>query len=122
MGSILDEKTIPQLNCLAIAGAANNQLKDEASAELIFKRGILYAPDYVINAGGILNVTGELESGGFNPKKTRDRIANIFNTLGEIFIKSKAENRPTHLIADEMAEDKLKRLIGQRKEPIHFGD
>lgn len=120
LGGVINDETISQLHCSAIAGGANNQLKDEESGVKLHKKGILYAPDYVINAGGILNVTTELEPGGYNPKKSLEKIERIYDTLLEIFKRSKDENKPTHQIADEMAENKLEHQIGKRKIPIKF--
>lgn len=120
MGAIINEQTIPQLNCLAVAGCANNQLKDDEAGRKLQEKGILYAPDYVINAGGILNVTRELEPGGYNAKISREKIDRIYDTLLEIFKKSKEEKRLSSEIANEMAEHKLKHGIGKREIPIRF--
>jgi leucine dehydrogenase len=84
LGGVLDESTVPALRCRAIAGAANNQLADEAIADLLHARGILWAPDFVVNAGGIINIAVELE-GRYDPGRARRDVARIGETLREIF-------------------------------------
>jgi leucine dehydrogenase len=84
LGGVLDESTVPALRCRAIAGAANNQLADEAIADLLHARGILWAPDFVVNAGGIINIAVEL-AGPYDPGRARRDVARIGDTLGEIF-------------------------------------
>jgi leucine dehydrogenase len=120
LGGILNKDSIPRLRCKAVAGAANNQLLTEEDGQRLMDRGILYAPDYIINSGGIINASAEFERGGYNPKKSRDKVNKIYDTLMEVFEKSKKEGKPTNLIADELAEYKLKHGIGKRKTPIRF--
>jgi leucine dehydrogenase len=120
LGGILNEKTIPKLKCKAVAGSANNQLLTEEDGERLRKRGIIYAPDFVINAGGIINAAAEFEPGGYNPKVSRDRVNRIYDTLLEIFTKAELEVKSTNQVANELAEYKLKMGIGMRKTPIIF--
>lgn len=120
LGGILNRDTIPKLRCRAVAGAANNQLLTGEDGKRLFDRGILYAPDYIINSGGIINASAEFEPGGYNPKKSRDKVNKIYDTLMEVFERSSKEGRPTNLIADELAEYKLVHLIGKRQSPIKF--
>ena len=114
IGAILDDKTIPQLKCKVIAGAANNVLLDEvAHGDLLMNLGILYAPDYVINAGGVINVYQEF----FPPydKETSLRIVEkIYDRLLDIYAYSKEHKINTQLAANKFAEDRV-RLIGQIK-------
>lgn len=118
MGAILNSKSIPKLKCSAVAGAANNQLKDPSDGELLMQRGILYAPDYAVNAGGILNAASEFDSPGYDPRTARDKIMHIFDTLMTIFHRSQQEHIPPHQIADELALFKLTHGIGKRKLPL----
>lgn len=120
LGGILNEKTIPLLKCKAVAGAANNQLLTEEDGERLRKRGIIYAPDFVINAGGIINAAAEFEPGGYNPQVSRDRVNRIYDTLSEIFAMGEKEGKSTNEVANELAEYKLKMGIGMRKTPIIF--
>jgi leucine dehydrogenase len=84
LGGVLDESTVPALRCRAIAGAANNQLADEGIADLLHARGILWAPDFVVNAGGIINIAVEL-AGAYDPARARRDVRRIGDTLREIY-------------------------------------
>lgn len=83
LGGILNEETVPQLRCRIIAGAANNQLASEEVADLLMERGILWAPDFVVNAGGLINIAVEL--GGYDASAARRKVRGIADTLREIF-------------------------------------
>ena len=83
LGGLLDDETVPRLRCRIIAGAANNQLADDRMAELLAARQILWAPDFVVNAGGIINIVEELD--GYDPAAARRRVRGITDTLREIF-------------------------------------
>lgn len=120
LGGIINDQTIPLLHCKAIAGAANNQLANPKNGYDLLKKGILYAPDYVINAGGIINAAAEFAQEGYDPKISRDHVNQIFDSLLSIFNKSEIEKKPTNIVADELAEHKLQNKIGKRMEPIHF--
>lgn len=120
LGGILNHQTIPRLNCLAIAGSANNQLQEEKDGKQIKSQGIIYAPDFVINAGGIINASAEFDEGGYNPKKSKEKVAKIYDTLLEIFIRSEMENKTPNQIALEIAEQKILHKIGKREQPIEF--
>ena len=102
LGAVLDAASLPRLKATIIAGAANNQLATDEDGQRLFDAGILYAPDYVINAGGIVNVALEYE-GGFTEADVDARVAAIGDRLGDIFAKSDREQRPTNVIADAMA-------------------
>lgn len=119
-GGIINEQTIPLLRCAAVAGGANNQLHSAEEGKRLMEKGILYAPDYIINSGGITNAAAEFDSGGYNPKVVRDKVNHIYDTLKTIFYRSDEENKPTSQIADEIAEYNLDHLIGKRTIPINF--
>ncbi len=104
LGAVLDAAAIARLNAPVVAGAANNQLATPRDGELLHQRGILYAPDYVINAGGMIAVAAEYQ-GNFSSDLVRRRIAGIADRLAGIFERSKSENRPTDVIADAMARE-----------------
>lgn len=103
MGGILNSETIPRLKCKIVAGSANNQLAIPQDGYTLMKKGIFYAPDYVINAGGIINIAEEYR--GYNKNRAFDRIAQIYQTMIEIIHRSQEENKPPFLIADKMAEE-----------------
>lgn len=100
----LNSKTVADLSCKIIAGGANNQLENEKIGKLLHKLGILYAPDYVINAGGLISVTDEFEHSKYSKKRVEKKVARIKNTLEKIFRLSEKYNKAPNIIADEMAE------------------
>jgi len=106
LGSIINPDTIDRLKVKMIAGAANNQLATLEMGAALQKRGILYAPDYVINAGGIINVMGEIR-GDFDPEWVQSKLVGLEATLGEILDRAENEGRPSNVIADEMARARL---------------
>ncbi len=89
-----------------VAGAANNQLAEPRNGDDLMQRGILYAPDYAINAGGLIAVAQELK--GFDEDKVRERVMAIYDTIYEIAERAKAAMAPTYRIADTMAEERLR--------------
>jgi leucine dehydrogenase len=103
-GGILNPDTIPNLRCKAIAGAANNQLLNDRDSDILMQKGILYAPDFVINAGGVINVAEELAVGGYNPKASQQKCNNIYNMLLDIFKSAEDNNISTTEQAVQMAE------------------
>lgn len=108
LGAILDEQSIAALDAAVVAGAANNQLATPADGERLLSKGILYAPDYVINAGGIINVATEYLGQG-DAESVRGKLAQIPERLTAIFEQSDRRGLPTDRIADDMA----RRLIGR---------
>lgn len=106
-GGILSKKTIAGLKCKIVAGAANNQLQDPSGGKFLMERNILYAPDYVINAGGLINVNDELHPDGYDKIRVQKKLENIFSNLMRVFWYSKRLNLPTNLVADMLAEEKI---------------
>jgi leucine dehydrogenase len=105
LGATLNDDTIPRLKCKVVAGAANNQLDDEHKhAAMVKERGILYAPDYVINAGGIINVSLELAEGGYDEAAAIKKIDHIGEALSSVFETARMRNITTHAAAQEVAE------------------
>jgi len=91
LGGVLDEAVVPRLRCAAIAGAANNQLATDHVAAALAARGIVWAPDFVCNAGGIVNIAVELEPSGYDAAVARRRVRAIGDTLAEVFATAEAE-------------------------------
>jgi len=106
LGAVLNEHSIPALRAQIIAGAANNQLARHEDGEALMRAGILYAPDYVINAGGIISVAHEYQ-GGATAAQVRAEIEKIPARVTEIFERARRESRPTSAIADELARERL---------------
>jgi leucine dehydrogenase len=105
LGAAMNDQTIPQLRVPIVAGAANNQLAEPRHGEMLAKRGIVYAPDYAINAGGLINVAQEVL--GYDPKPVRTRTLAIYDTILEIVQRADREKTPSNVIADRMAEEAL---------------
>lgn len=110
LGNEFTVSNINQLNCRAIVGGANNQLADEETGNLIFQRGILYAPDYIVNAGGLIYVADELEPGGFNKHRVVERVEAIEGTLMDIFERAAQENIPNNQMADIVARSRIAKV------------
>lgn len=90
LGGLLDDQSVPLLQAPVVAGAANNQLADDAVATMLADRGILWAPDFVANAGGIVNISVELEPGGYDPRTARARVRGIGETMRTVFAEADA--------------------------------
>jgi leucine dehydrogenase len=106
LGGILDDESVPQLRCRIVAGAANNQLADDGIADALAARGILWAPDFVANAGGIINIAVELD-GAYDPSRARQRVRGIAATLGEIFDRARSADATPLSAAIELARTRL---------------
>jgi leucine dehydrogenase len=120
MGGAINHQTIPDLNCKAIAGCANNQLLKESDADDLLAKEILYAPDFVINAGGLINVTHELDANGYNPMKARRKVDRLYDQLMVIYDIAEQNRFSTHRAAVSLADYRLKYRIGKRIEPPCF--
>ena len=107
LGGVLNEKTIPEIEARVVAGAANNQLETSADGRRLMERGILYAPDYAINAGGAIAIAHEGPS--FAPAELKAHVEGIGTTLARIFERSGKERRSTSDVADRLAEERLAR-------------
>ncbi len=105
LGSALNSETIPKLRCRIVAGAANNQLAEAQHGQDLMTRGILYAPDFAINAGGLINVAQEVT--GYDETKVSERVLHIYDTIWQIAERSKASLQPTQRIAHVMAQERL---------------
>lgn len=113
LGAVLDERTIPALRCKIVAGAANNQLADEdRDGRALHDRGILYAPDFVGNAGGLINVYNEL--GGYDRERAMHMAHGIHANMIRVFELSRAESLPSSRAAERVAEERIRRIQGMR--------
>jgi leucine dehydrogenase len=113
LGATINDDTLSRLKCSIIAGAANNQLEDEkVHGKIVMEKGLLYAPDFLINAGGLINVYSELE--GYNRERSMARAENIYQTTLDIFKLSREQNIPTYMAANMLAEQRIE-AIGKVK-------
>ncbi len=111
LGATLNPQTLDRITAKAVVGAANNQLATPEIGRILFERGVLYAPDYVVNGGGIINVAAEMNArqtkSAFDPAWVEKKLSRLIETFDEILERSAVENRPTHEIADAIAEARI---------------
>jgi leucine dehydrogenase len=105
LGGIINDQTLPQLKVDVVAGGANNQLAEERHGELLEEKGILYAPDYVINGGGLINVNAELN--GWTMERARNKAGEIYDTILTVFDIAGEEAIPSYKAADRLAERRI---------------
>jgi leucine dehydrogenase len=105
LGGVLNDKAIPRLQCRAVCGAANNQLADAAADDALAARGILYAPDFVVNAGGIINLAEEFV--GYDRERARARTAQITETVRRVFALAREEGVPPGRAAEQLARRRI---------------
>jgi len=105
LGAILNDDTIPRLKVKIVAGAANNQLEDERHGDVLHERGIVYAPDYAVNAGGLINVNAEVR--GWSLERSHQKASEIYDTILRILQMAKEQNIPTYRAADRLAEERI---------------
>ncbi len=117
LGAGLNSTTIPELNCKIVAGSANNQLATEADGQRLMGRNIAYAPDYVINAGGLINVAAELD--GYDQGKVMKKVAQIEETVAKVLNLGQKKNIPPQEAADELVESILAQKRGRYLEFPH---
>ena len=110
LGSAIDEVTVRKVRCQIVCGAANNQLAHEGLADDLAARGILFAPDYIANAGGLINISIELE--GYDAKVARGRVGGIEQTMGQILDEAEAAGITPLAAADEHARRRLAAASG----------
>jgi leucine dehydrogenase len=109
LGAIINDETLPRMKFKIIAGGANNQLADENKhGKILLDRGIIYAPDYAINAGGLINVAAEL--GGYHPERAMKQAGLIYDTIRKILEIAKKEHIPAHLASNKLAEERIKSI------------
>lgn len=107
LGGILNDAVLPRLRCRIVCGSANNQLWEERHGDELQGRGILYAPDYIANAGGTIFDTDRLRKGGFNRERAMHNVARIGETMERLIARARREGIPTYVAADRLAEERL---------------
>lgn len=108
LGAVINDQTISKLKCKIVCGGANNQLAEHRHGDALRELGILYAPDFVANAGGLMNVFVELE--GYSSDRAFSKTKQVYENMMKVFKTAKAENIPTHVAANRMAEQRLKKI------------
>ncbi|RID89344.1 Glu/Leu/Phe/Val dehydrogenase [Peribacillus asahii] len=114
LGAVLNDETIPTIKAKVIAGSANNQLKNSLHGEQLHEKGIIYAPDYVINAGGVINVADELI--GYNRDRALKKVESVYDNIAKVIEIAKRDNIPTYKAANRMAEERIARMRYSRSQ------
>jgi leucine dehydrogenase len=117
LGAVIRPETIDSLRCRVVAGAANNQLLDPAMGDALHARGIVYAPDFVINAGGVINISEELGR-AYDPERARRSVERIAATLAAVFARSRRDGIAPHAAADRLAEERIAAARATRPDPV----
>ena len=113
LGAVLNEQTIAGLKAKVVAGGANNQLANDNCGKLLAERGILFGPDYVVNAGGIICVAGQIF--GWSDSEIERRTRAIAETIAEVFRRADAANEPTNVVADRMARERIAAAAAKKR-------
>ncbi|WP_342043956.1 branched-chain amino acid dehydrogenase [Bacillus sp. OTU530] len=119
LGATVNDQTIPLMKAKVIAGAANNQLKEARHGDALHERGIIYAPDYVINAGGVINVADELY--GYNRERALKKVEAVYENIEKVLEISKRDVIPTYLAADRLAEERIELMKHTRSTFLQNG-
>lgn len=115
LGATVNDETIPQLQVKIVAGSANNQLQEPRHADRLAARGILYAPDFIINGGGVVNVAEELNPSGYNRDRSYAKIGQIYDKLLQIFKLAETQSISTAQAAELVAEQRINKLHGLKR-------
>lgn len=119
LGAIINDDTVDRLRCQVVAGSANNQLAEDRHGDQLHEKGILYAPDYVINSGGVINVADELE--GYNHERAKKKVENIYSVMLALYDVARRDSIPSYQAADRMAESRIEQMRKVRSTFIQGG-
>lgn len=114
LGAILNDDTIPKLKCKVVAGAANNQLAEERHGQMLEDRGIVYAPDFILNAGGVINVADEL-FGGYNQERAMKKVKGVYRSIERVYEIAKRDHIAPHIAANRLAEERIHSIRHTKK-------
>jgi leucine dehydrogenase len=117
LGAVIRPETVDDLCCRVVAGAANNQLLDDSMGDRLHARGIVYAPDFVINAGGVINIAEELGR-AYDPERARRSVERIEDNLTAVFERARSAGAPPHRAADLVAEERIAAARGADGDPL----
>jgi leucine dehydrogenase len=113
LGAIVNDESIKKIKAKIICGGANNQLAEPRHGDMLRELGVLYAPDYVVNAGGLMNVFVELE--GYSPDRAFEKTRKVYDNVSKVFEIAKRDSIGTHLAADRLAEERIRTIGGLRQ-------
>jgi leucine dehydrogenase len=117
LGAVIRPETVGELRCRVVAGAANNQLLDSSMGDVLHSRSIVYAPDFVINAGGVINIAEELGR-PYDAERARASVERIADTLTAVFERSRRDGIAPHVAADRLAEERIAAARASRPDAV----
>jgi leucine dehydrogenase len=115
LGAVIDDVSLGRLRCKIVCGSANNQLREERHGKLLEQKGMVYAPDYIANAGGTIYDTDRLGIGGVSHERGKEKVSGIYQTMERVFEVAERDNIPTYLAADRMAEERIQQIAQVKK-------
>jgi len=115
LGAVINDETLPRIHCKVVCGAANNQLLEPRHGKALADKGILYAPDFIANGGGVINVADELHPQGYSEDRALTRVSKIYDIQMKIFEMAKEKGIGTHEAADLYAEQRIDRALQQKR-------
>jgi leucine dehydrogenase len=115
LGAIVNDDTLARLKCRVICGSANNQLREERHGELLDQKGMVYAPDYIANAGGTIYDTDRLGIAGVSHERGKEKVSRIYQNMERVFEIADRDKMPTYLAADRMAEERIREIAEVKK-------
>lgn len=115
LGGIINDDTVPKLKARIVCGSANNQLLEPEHGKALAQRGILYAPDFVANGGGVINVAEEGSPGGYQKERAMAKVSKIYDILVKVFAIAEEKDIPTYAAADIVAEERIKKALNQKR-------
>lgn len=115
LGAVINDDTLPRLRCKVVCGSANNQLLEPGHGKALSERGILYAPDFIANGGGVINVADEMSPGGYSQERALAKVSKIYDTLRKVFSIAKDRGVETYEAADLYAEERIRKALLQKR-------
>lgn len=115
LGGIINDDTVPRLKAKVVCGSANNQLLEPRHGKALSKRGILYAPDFIANGGGVINVAEELSRDGYNQERALAKVSAIYDILLKVFRIAREKGIETYEAADLLAEERIRKALLQKR-------
>jgi len=115
LGAVIHDETLKRLKCKIICGCANNQLKEERHGALLEEKGMVYAPDYITNAGGTIYDTDRLGVGGVSHERGKEKVSRIYENMERVFQIADRDHIPTYMAADRMAEERIRQIAEVKK-------
>jgi leucine dehydrogenase len=115
LGKVIDDETLPRLKCRIVCGSANNQLAAERHGDMLEEKGLVYAPDYIANAGGTIYDTDRLEVGGVSHERGKAKVRRVYENMQRVFEIAERDRLPTYRAADRMAEERIRQIAEVKK-------